>query len=51
MGKSISIVLIMILFGGFAYDSPSKEPTDTLIIDKNGKAVEPISGHNNNLGH
>lgn len=54
MKKRVFIMLIMIasIIGAFAYHSNSKEPIQkTIVIDKNGKVVEPLSGDNDNLGH
>jgi hypothetical protein len=51
---SIGLIMIAIIIGAFVYYLISKEPikeTDTIVIDKNGKVVEPINGDNDNLGH
>jgi hypothetical protein len=55
---SIGLIMVSIVIGVSAYSistySISKEPakkTDTIITDKNGKVVEPISGDNDNIGH
>ncbi|MEN1968560.1 hypothetical protein WMZ97_10860 [Lentibacillus sp. N15] len=51
---SIGLIMIAIIIGAFVYYSISKEPinkTDTIITDKNGKVVKPISGNNDNIGH
>lgn len=57
MRKRISIVLItiaIIIFAAFSYYTISQESykkTDSIMTDKNGKVVEPISGDNDNIGH
>jgi len=46
-------LLIAIALGGTnAYQSITKEPIkESIVIDKNGKVVEPLSRDNGNLGH
>jgi hypothetical protein len=51
---SIGLLMIAIIVGAFVSYSILKEPiekTDTIITDKNGEVVEPISGDNDNIGH
>lgn len=54
MKKRISIVLVAIIIGSFALIFNSEKPvnkTDSIITDKNGQVIEPISGDNDNIGH
>lgn len=57
MKKRISIVLTtitIIAFGVFAYYTSSTETnkeTDSIVIDKDGEVVEPLSGNNDDMGH
>lgn len=57
MKKRISIVLttIAIIFGVFIYygslTKANNETDSTIIIDKDGEVVEPLSGDNDNRGH
>jgi len=57
MKKRISIVLTLIAiitFGVFTYYGSStgaNKETDSMVIDKDGEVVEPLSGHNENMGH
>lgn len=55
--KRISIVLTMIAiitFGVFIYYgslTEANKETDSIVIDKDGEVVEPLSGNNDNIGH
>ncbi|WP_440896183.1 hypothetical protein ACS127_16905 [Amphibacillus sp. Q70] len=54
MKKRISIMLIIlvIIIGTFVYFSVLKEPAQkTIVFDKNGEEIEPLSGDSDNLGH
>lgn len=57
MKKRFSVVLTtiaIITFGVFIYYGPLTEAnkeTDSIVIDKNGEVVEPLSGNNDNMGH
>ena len=57
MKKRISIVLTMIAiitFGVFTYYgslTEANKETDSIVIDKDGGVVEPLSGNNDNMGH
>ena len=57
MKKRISIVLTtvaIITFGVFTYYgslTKANNETDSIIIDKDGAVVEPLSGNNDNMGH
>jgi len=54
MKRIISFVLVSIVIVSFAYYSFPKESTkktESVITDKNGKAIEPISGDKDNIGH
>ncbi|MCM3030856.1 MULTISPECIES: hypothetical protein [unclassified Niallia] len=54
MKKIISIVLVAIIVVSISYYSFSKESndkTESVITDKNGNLIEPISSDNNNIGH
>ena len=57
MKKRISIVLTtiaIITFGVFTYYgslTEANKETDSIVIDKDGEVVEPLSGNNGNMGH
>ncbi|WP_185763897.1 hypothetical protein [Niallia circulans] len=54
MKKIISIVLAAIIIVSFGYYSTVKEPNEkkeSVITDKNGEIIEPISGDSDNIGH
>lgn len=57
MKKRISIVLTtiaIVIFSVFTYYSSSTEAnkkTETIVTDKDGEVVEPISGDKDNIGH
>ena len=57
MKKRISIVLTtiaIITFGVFTYYeslTEANKETDSIVIDKDGEVVEPLSGNNDNMGH
>lgn len=57
MKKRISIgltTIAIITFGVFIYYGSLTEGnkgTDSIVTDKDGEVVEPISGNNDNLGH
>lgn len=57
MKKRISIgltTIAIITFGVFIYYGSLTEGnkgTDSIVTDKDGEVVEPLSGNNDNLGH
>lgn len=57
MKKRISIgltAIAIITFGFFTYYgslTEANKETDSIVIDKDGKVVEPLSGNNDNIGH
>lgn len=57
MKKRISIVLTMIAiatFGVFIYYgslTEANKETDSIVINKDGEIIEPLSGNNDNIGH
>lgn len=57
MKKRISMVLTaiaLITFGVFTYYgslTEAKKETDSIVTDKDGEVVEPLSGNNDNIGH
>ena len=57
MKKGNSIVLTtvaIIAFGVFTYYGSltvDNKETDSIVIDKHGEVVEPLSGNNDNMGH
>lgn len=57
MKKRISMVLTaiaLITFGVFTYYgslTEAKKENDSIVTDKDGEVVEPLSGNNDNIGH
>ncbi|WP_413367281.1 hypothetical protein [Lysinibacillus sp. 3P01SB] len=57
MKKRISIgltTIAIITFGVFIYYgslTEANKETDSIVTDKDGEVVEPLSGNNDNLGH
>lgn len=57
MKKRISIgvtTIAIITFGVFTYYGSltgTNKETDSIVTDKDGEVVEPLSGNNDNVGH
>ena len=57
MKKRISVVLTMIAiitFGVFTYYgslAEANKESDSIVTDKDGEVVEPLSSNNDNMGH
>lgn len=57
MKKRISMVLTtiaLITFGVFVYYgslTEANKENDSIVTDKDGEVVEPLSGNNDNIGH
>lgn len=57
MKRRMSMVLATIAiltFGAFTYYgslTKANKESESIVIDKNGEVVEPLSGDSNNMGH
>ncbi len=57
MKKRISIIftaIAVIILGGFTYYgslTETNQETDSIVTDKDGEIVEPLSGNKDSIGH